>query len=290
MLTLGEGFLTFARYPNPYTDRTAARLERSALTEADRRQYIQQWHSYLRSAGRSSEADDALRTMEITYGPMPEEWVRAFLYWDGLEEPARVAVDQLIESVGAEGPLLWSDNTSQACYLELWRLRQGDISQTANIVERLRAGADDPNPADGRNALCALTLEVIRAHKTGSSEAADLIQRLVDVLDDGPSFSALGGLRMELAWILEAQGEVETAARVIGYNATPDPNPFSFAMSSVNRVAGRLNDAVGDRARALQFYRSFVLARGNADSRFRDEVEYIVLRIAELEAELDQLR
>ena len=290
MLALGEGFLTFARYPNPYTDRTAARLERSALTEADRRQYIQQWHNYLRSAGRSSEADDALRTIEIAYGPRPVEWVRAFLYWDGLEEPARVAVDQLIESVGLEGPLVWSDNAQQACYLELWRLRQGDVSQTTNIVERLRAGANDPNPAYGRNALCALTLEVIRADKTGSSEAQDLIQRLVDVLDDGPSFSALGGLRMELAWILEERGEVETAARVIGYNSTPTPNPFSFAMSSVNREAGRLNDMAGDHARALQFYRTFVLARGSADSRLSAEVESIASRIAELEAELDQRR
>jgi hypothetical protein len=260
------------------------------LTEADRRQYIQQWHNYLRSAGRSSEADDALRTIEIAYGPMPEEWVGAFLYWDGLEEPARVAVDQLIESVGLEGPLVWSDNAQQACYLELWRLRQGDVSQTTNIVERLRAGANDPNPAYGRNALCALTLEVIRADKTGSSEAADLIQRLVDVLDDGPSFSALGGLRMELAWILEERGEVETAARVIGYNSTPTPNPFSFAMSSVNREAGRLNDMAGDHARALQFYRTFVLARGSADSRLSAEVESIASRIAELEAELDQRR
>ncbi len=95
---------------------------------------------------------------------------------------------------------------------------------------------------------------------------------------------------MELALILEAQGEVETAARVIGYNSTPDPNPFSFAMSSVNRAAGRLNDAAGDHARALQFYRSFVLARGNADSRFSDEVESIASRVAELEAELDQRR
>jgi len=295
MLTLGEGFLTFARHPNPYTDRTAARLERSALTEADRRQYIQQWHNYLRSAGRSSEADDALRTIEIAYGPMPEEWVRAFLYWDGLEEPARVAVDQLIESVGAEGPLLWSENGEQACYLELWRLRQGDVSQTTNIVERLRSGADDLNPAHGRNAFCALTLEVIRADKIGSSEAGDLIQRLVDSVDDGPSlrFSPeLGGLRMELAWVLEARGEVETAARVVRYNSTPapDPNPFKFAMSSVNREAGRLSDLAGDRARALRFYRSFALARGNADSRFSDEVESIASRVTELEEELDRRR
>jgi len=289
MLASGEGFLTFARYPNPYTDRISTRLERSALAEADRRQYIQQWHNYLRSGGRSSEADDALRTIEIAYGPRPVEWVRAFLYWDGLEEPARVAVDQLIESVGSEGPLVWSDNAQGACYLELWRLRQGDVSQTTNIVDRLISGADDPNPAHGRNALCALTLEVIQAHKTGSSEARELIQRLVGIQDNGPP-AVLGGLRMELAWILEERGEVETAARVVRYNSTPTLNPFSFAMSSVNRAAGRLNDMAGDHARALQFYRSFVLARGNADSRLSDEVRSVASRITALEAELDQRR
>ena len=289
MLASGEGFLTFARYPNPYTDRISTRLERSALAEADRRQYIQQWHNYLRSGGRSSEADDALRTIEIAYGPRPVEWVRAFLYWDGLEEPARVAVDQLIESVGSEGPLVWSDNAQEACYLELWRLRQGDVSQTTNIVDRLISGADDPNPAHGRNALCALTLEVIQAHKTSSPEARELIQRLVGIQDNGPP-AVLGGLRMELAWILEERGEVETAARVVRYNSTPTLNPFSFAMSSVNRAAGRLNDMAGDHARALQFYRSFVLARGNADSRLSDEVRSVASRITALEAELDQRR
>jgi len=288
MLSAGEGFLTFARYPNPHTDRIAARLERSALAEADRRQYIQQWHNYLRSAGRSSEADDALRTIEIAYGPRPMEWVRNFLYWDGLEEPARVAVDQLIESVGLEGPILSFGQAQQACYLELWRLRQGDTSQTTSIVERLRAGSDDPNPAHGSNALCALTLEVIWADKTGSPEARELIQRLVDVMDDGPPLIPLA--RMELAWILEERDEVETAARVIGYNPTPTNNSFGFAMSSMNREAGRLNDLAGDYARALQFYRSFVLARGSADSRLSDEVESIVSRITELEAELDQGR
>tara|TARA_B100001750_G_scaffold244749_1_gene262808 strand:+ start:130 stop:2472 length:2343 start_codon:yes stop_codon:yes gene_type:complete len=291
-LGAGEGFLTVQRYPSPYTDRIFARLERSALSEADRLQYIQQWHNYLRSAGRSSEADDALRTIEITYGPRPEEWVRAFLYWDGLEEPARLAADQLIESVGSEGPLVWSDNARQACYLELWRLRQGDLSQTTSIVERLRAGADDPNPAHGRNALCALTLEVILADKTGSPEARELIQRLVGVHDEGPSrpLAIVAWSGLELAWILEERGEVEAGARVVRYNSTPRVNPFSFAMSSVNREAGRLNDLAGDYARALQFYRSFVLARGSADSRLSDEVESIVSRITELEAELDQRR
>ena len=95
-----------------------------------------------------------------------------------------------------------------------------------------------------------------------------------------------------LAWVLEARGEVETAARVVRYNSTPapDPNPFKFAMSSVNREAGRLNDLAGDRARALRFYRSFALARGNADSRFSDEVESIASRVTELEEELDRRR
>ena len=152
----------------------------------------------------------------------------------------------------------------------------------------MRAGSDDPNPAHGSNALCALTLEVIWADKTGSPEARELIQRLVDVMDDGPPLIPLA--RMELAWILEERGEVETAARVIGYNPTPTNNSFGFAMSSMNREAGRLNDLAGDYARALQFYRSFVLARGSADSRLSDEVESIVSRITELEAELDQRR
>ena len=83
---------------------------------------------------------------------------------------------------------------------------------------------------------------------------------------------------------------METAARVVRYNSTPTLNPFSFAMSSVNRAAGRLNDMAGDHARALQFYRSFVLARGNADSRLSDEVRSVASRITALEAELDQRR
>ena len=59
------------KFPSPYGDRIFARLERTALTQADRRQYLTFLHGYYRSGGRSDEADDVLRDFEAEFYPVP---------------------------------------------------------------------------------------------------------------------------------------------------------------------------------------------------------------------------
>lgn len=270
------------RIPAAVMERGLERMELSAIAEADHRQALLARYSFLRDAGRSDEADEALRRLEAAYGPRPDAWVGAALYWDGLREPAEAAVRTLTQQVeGESGPLLWSGLAQQACMLELWRLREGDTSRTDVIVGRLRAGSDDADPAHGRNALCALTLEALAAERNGSADADRLLDELVTALDAGPG-SVLNWTSLEAAWMLERRGDLEAAARLAGYRSGTDS--FPFASSTVNRESGRLADAAGNTDVAKQAYEVFLQMRTSPDERFTDRDAPIRARFAELEA------
>ncbi|MDH3270470.1 MAG: hypothetical protein OEN56_04015 [Gemmatimonadota bacterium] len=271
-----------SRMPIADVDRAFDRLERSAIAAGDRDQTLELRYRYLRSAGRSAEADDALRTWEAATVDRPRAWVEAFLYWDGLREPAAAAAATLAREVGSGTEALeWARGGRDACALELWRLRDGDTSTVARTVERLRAGADDPDPAHGQNALCALTLETVAAHRSNAPEAGRLVAQLTEVLDQGPS-TVLQWSSLELAWILEGEGDLGAAARVAGYTSGNVSVPF--AHSTVNREAGRLADALGDADRAIYKYEWYLSMRGAVDERLSPQDVAIRARVEQLKA------
>jgi len=276
------GWWPNAAVPTAHLDRAFARQELTAIAEADREQALEQRYIQLRSAGRAAEADDQLRLLESGYGPRPDAWVGAYLYWDGLREPAEAAVTDLAAIVDVDSePLLWADRAPMACMLELWRLREGDPSGVAGTVARLRAGADDPDPRHGENALCAMALETIASHRTGAPDADQLLDAYVAVLDEGPS-SVLDWTSLEAAWMLEARGDLAAAARVAGYQS--GSNPFPFAGSTVQHEAGRLADAASDVEKAIYRYRWYLALRPHPDERFEEEDDRIRARLTELEA------
>jgi hypothetical protein len=271
-----------SRMPIADVDRAFDRLERSAIATEDRDQLLELHYRYLRSAGRSGEADDALRVWEAATGTRPRAWIEAFLYWDGLREPAEAAAAALARELGSSTePLDWTGEGRDACALELWRLRDGNTSATARTVERLRAAADDPDPAHGQNALCALTLETVAAHRDSAPEADELVAQLTEVLDQGPA-TVLQWSSLELAWILEERGDLGAAARVAGYTSGNIPVPFSG--STVHREAGRLADAVGDAERAIYRYEWYLGMRAAADDRLQPGDAAIRTRVEELKA------
>lgn len=277
-IAANSGFI-YNHMPPDAVDRAFERMEVTAVAEADRRQTLEQRYAYLRSAGRSDEADAQLRLIEAAYGPRPDAWLGAALYWEGLREPAEAAAAQLAARIdGEDGPLEWTSRY-EACLLELWRLREGDASQTDGVVERLRTASDDPDPAHGRNALCALTLETLAAHRRGAPEADMLLDELVRVLDAGPA-SVLPWASLEAAWMLEARGDMAAAARVAAYRSGSDP--FAFAASTVLRESGRLAEAAGDAEKAIDQYEQFLGTRAGADERFDGEDAAIRARLEAL--------
>ncbi|HCO13392.1 MAG TPA: hypothetical protein DIT46_04380 [Gemmatimonadetes bacterium] len=255
-----------ATVPTRLVDRIFDHMERSAFSEADHRQALMQRYAYLRNGGRAAEADEQLRLIEAEYGPRPDSWVSAYLYWDGLRESAVAAVPELEAQInGDKGPITYADGGQIACMLELWRLREGDHSTVASTIERLRAGADDPDPAHGQNALCALTLETIAADRKGSPSADRLVDQLVQVLDKGPA-QRPNWVSLEAAWMLEDRGDFVAAARVAGYVSGTDPYPF--AASTVHREAARLSLAASDTAKAVHRFKWYITARPDPDPEF----------------------
>jgi hypothetical protein len=271
-----------ASVPAAYADRAFDRLESTAISAGDREQALVQRYSYLRTGGRAAEADDQLRLIESAFGPRPEEWLTAYLYWDGIREPAVAAANELAARIDIdEEPLDWNNRGQDACLLELWRLRDGNTSRVSGTVARLRAGADDPDPVHGRNALCALALETVAAHRTASADAERLLDELTRVLDEGPS-SVLPWVSLEAAWLAEASGDLQTAARLAGY--VSGSNPLPTAGSTIRREAGRLADAAGDAERAIAMYRWYLAGRPEVDGRFSESDEAIRIRLEELRA------
>ena len=284
MLIINEGMIPFGfRYPSPYMDRIFARTERSALTPTDRMQHMTLLHGYLRSAGRSDEADDVLRDFEAEFYPVPNYWIEANLYWDGPADPARNAVPVLQASIPAQGSLTGPDATS-ATILEVWKMRQGDLSSVGLTIERLRDGSNDPDPAHGRNAYFALALETVAAHRRNEARSTELVEELTRTLDQGVAGAPYWS-QFELSSILEERGNPAKAARILKYVGGTDP--FPLGMSTILREAGRLNELAGNLTEALNDYRSFQRIRPNPDSRFDAMSESIGQRIAELEATLE---
>lgn len=267
-----------ASLPSGVADAMFDRLEASAIAENDRRQALEFRYSYHRSEGQTVDADRALRRLEATFGPQPQVWVLDYLYWDGLEAPAVEAASSLAERV-PPGPLPWTEGGRDACVLELWRLRLGDDSVVDETVRRLRSGSDDPDPAHGRNALCALTLETMAAHRRGGPDADGLVARLTAALDAGPPDFA--PVILEAAWILEDRGDLAAAARVAGYMYLG--TPFLFAVSTRHRESARLWDEAGEPEKAAEQYRWFLAYRDVADPEFREETEAARNRLSELE-------
>ena len=252
-----------ATVPSKHIDRVFAHMERSALAEADHRQTLLQRHAYLRSGGRAVEADEQLRFIEAEYGPRPDLWVGAYLYWDGVRESAETALPALEEQIDRDlSSIMWTDDAEGACLLELWRLREGDTSSVAATIERLLSGADDLDPAHGQNALCALTLRAVAADRDNLANADSLLAELVEVLDQGASWRR-NWMSLEAAWMLEERGDLEAAARVSGYVSGVDP--YSFAASTVHREASRLALAAGDTVEAVHRFRWYITARPDAD-------------------------
>jgi tetratricopeptide (TPR) repeat protein len=287
MLLVYEGYIQGGfKYPSPYGERIFSRLERTALTGADRSQYLTFLHGYLRSGGRSDEADDVLRDFQAEFRPVPDFWMSANLYWDGALDPAESAVPILEAMVPSQGSLTWPISVN-ACFLEIWKIRKGDLSTVDQTIERLRDGSNDPDPAHGQNSFCALGLETMAAHERNPEQSGELVEDLKNVLGQGiVSHRYWHWFKFEIARMLEDQGDPASAAKIIKY-VPGAPAIFPLGMSTILRESARLNALAGNLTEALIDYRAFQRIRPNPDSRFDAMSESIDQKIVELEAELE---
>ena len=262
-------------------ERLLAALDRAAVTPEERQDVVTRRYRLLRNSGRRAEANTEWTRRERLIGPSPRRVLVDYLYWDGPVDAAERAATDIDSQVGGDpGPIAWGSGGRDLCILEISRLRTGDVSHTEQIIGRLLAGSDDPDPTHGQNALCALLLEAMLERANGGVRVDELIADLQSALDAGPPAAGRSEANLELAKLLEERGDYAAASRAAF--AYTDAALAPFLYSTMVRESARLSDLAGDTDRALLMYRHFLVLFDGADPSFDEELERIRDRVAEL--------
>lgn len=239
----------------------------------------------MRNTGRTERAEAELSRLEGSIGPRPALRLMHNLYWGGRQGPAQTAAEELAARFrGGAGPLAWSEGGADLCRLEIWRVRRGDPANVRGTAGRLRAGADDPDPAHGQNALCALLLEALAADARGEADAEPLVAELSRALSMGPGAPSEEA-NLELARLLEARGDFARAARAAFSPSFYEISPPYY--STMVREGARLYDLSGDGERALALYRKFLELFAGADPEFEEMLAGVRARVEGLAVEIE---
>jgi tetratricopeptide (TPR) repeat protein len=276
-----------AAWSPEFVDLSLEALDRSA-TPGELAEAVGTRYRVLKNAGRNREALVERARLEELTGPDPIARILENLYWDGDDEAAQIAAQSIAADLdGAAGALSWNSGGAELCVLTLWRLRSADESTVAGAIERLRAGADDPDPSHGWNSLCFLVLEAALADVRGEGNAGTLVAEIKRVMGLGPAGGA-DYANFELARMLEARGDFAGAMDAAFSHRSTEISPFY--MSTMLREVARLADLARESEQALEWYRSVLTIFAAADPEYDEELARMRARVAELEAELGASR
>lgn len=200
--------------------------------------------------------------------------------WGGVahaDAEASVAAIDMRLGTANDAPLSMTDARDLAA-VEIWRhLEDSDYSDPAS-TERVRAAAAQAPRLDSlRFEAIALLLEGWGEVRGGGASPA--LDRLVEILDQGPGGAASGGsLLMAASRAFEEAGNAEMALETL------DRGGWGWGgyATQLWREQGRLALAVGDTARAVREYRNWLKLRFDAEPSVMPDVEAVRAELARL--------
>ncbi len=279
--------------PLDEAERAVAALQARATTqeEQNRAQYAR--YMVALSAGRPTEAATALR--DLNPGTRFYHGITGALYWDGDTAFARATArdgaaraDAPLTRVPRElGGQFW-----QICWVERWRVAQGQLATTERAIARLRSPvtlwrdvADSARTAEF-GTLCADVLEATVATLKHQPGAALLVSRLDDRLRTAPP-GWTDGDNLAVARLLEAHGSVAEALAAVRRRRFDLVPVF---LSTYLREEGRLAALTGDAAGAIAAYRHFLTLQAHPEPARAARVEQIRSELSRLTRGEERLR
>ena len=270
--------------PLEEAERAVAALEARATTQQEQSRARFDHYLVAMSAGRPVEAVAALRGMDP---PSLYHGVTGALYWDGDTAFARATASA--GAVRADAPLTrtpgeLSGQFWDICWVERWRVAQGQFGSADRAIARLRSPVpSNRGPADSSRTaefgtLCADVLEATVATLDRRPDAGLLVSRLDDRLRTAPP-GWTDGDNMAVARLLEAHGNVAGALAAVRRRRFDLVPVF---LSTYLREEGRLAALAGDTTGAVAAYRHFLTLQTHPEPSRAAGVEHVRLELSRL--------
>jgi hypothetical protein len=163
---------------------------------------------------------------------------------------------------------------SDICWLEQWRLYQGQTGTTSGAIQRLRAAGLPPFER------CASLLDAWLAAVTGRSDAGPKLE----LLDSLARSRVENGVNLVAARLHERNGDLAGALAAVRRRSGWFMLWPAF-MSTFLREEGRLAALTGDTAGAIKAYQHYLALRYDPEPAVKPEVDRVRAQLARLLAE-----
>jgi serine/threonine-protein kinase len=236
------------------------------------------WHAMLLNAGRPGAALAGRKGAGFDDRPRAQERSRIaeFMFWGGDSVAASQAARILTPH--ADGPLEAGSGRmvqySDICWLEQWRLYQGQTGTTSGAIQRLRAAGLPPFER------CASLLDAWLAAVTGRSDAGPKLE----LLDSLARSRVENGVNLVAARLHERNGDLAGALAAVRRRSGWFMLWPAF-MSTFLREEGRLAALTGDTAGAIKAYQHYLALRYDPEPAVKPEVDRVRAQLARLLAE-----
>ncbi len=193
------------------------------------------------------------------------------LYWDGDSAAAAQAVHRLSAYADARpirNAKQRTEQTSDICAVELWRLAHGSFRTVPRAIAQLRHPTASPSsdPAIGGE-VCATLLDALLAAHVDRADRVATLEHLDSVLTTAPGwnpgvmYTHFGNL--EVARLREMRGDIRGALATVRRRLYEWWMP-TF-LTTYLREEGRLPALTGDREGAMRAYRHYLALRSDPE-------------------------
>ena len=194
------------------------------------------------------------------------------------EDAGLAAVTRLRERLGSvdevDRDLDWVQDIG---VVQFWAIQHGDNSGVAATVSDIRSAVrGQPTPEGLSSESIALLLEAMVKAQRGDSSALRSVREFEAILVQGPAYGGVlrDALILGSATVYEAFGDLSSASVALEREGKFQMfhNPFGARFA---RERGRLAEALGDTARAVEEYEYYSVLRSRSDLQFRAELDTV---------------
>lgn len=243
--------------------------------------------------GRARDAASLLDTVVATGATdsfsMAATVINLGLLEPGYEDAATDAARRLAGVVDTTG------NLDVVCHHELWRVANGDTSETRRTIGRVNRLVHEWRPphdlaSHTGSALCPVLLEAMIEWFDTSGGASPALDRLDALMRQGPRREINAAVaNLAVARWREARGEISGALSAVRRRGRSWGGFRFLVVPALLRQEGRLAARAGDTTGAIRAYRHYLLLRTHPDPAVRPQVDSVKTELARLVGEPQSL-